>query len=104
MESDKMKGSMEVLNSFQMTKGMEGLDHASKELYYKEIMGFIEGDSITTDDDVSPGRTNTRIIGDDKEYGALNEKLALFDTKFRVVNPELSGGEVIVNLHVDVEA
>ncbi len=30
MESDKMKGSMEVLNSFQMTKGMEGLDHASK--------------------------------------------------------------------------
>lgn len=74
MESDKMKGSMEVLNSFQMTKGMEGLDHASKELYknkevpavilkgvarefegyhYKEIMGFIEGDSITTDEDVS---------------------------------------------------
>ncbi len=125
MESDKMKGSMEVLNSFQMTKGMEGLDHASKELYknkevlavilkgvarefegyhYKEIMGFIEGDSITTDEDVSLGRTNTRIIGDDKEYGALNEKLALFDTKFRVVNPELSGGEVIVNLHVDVEA
>lgn len=125
MESDKMKGSMEVLNSFQMTKGMEGLDHASKELYknkevlavilkgvareferyhYKEIMGFIEGDSITTDEDVSLGRTNTRIIGDDKEYGALNEKLALFDTKFRVVNPELSGGEVIVNLHVGVEA
>lgn len=125
MESDKMKGSMEVLNSLQITEGLEGLDHASKELYknkevlaiilkgvarefeeynYKEIMGFIEGDSITTEEDVSPGRTNTRIIGDDKEYGALNEKLALFDTKFRVVNPELSGGEVIVNLHVDVEA
>ena len=25
-------------------------------------------------------------------------------SQFRVVNPELSGGEVIVNLHVDVEA
>ncbi|MCI9530808.1 MAG: hypothetical protein HFH38_03490 [Lachnospiraceae bacterium] len=125
MGNDKMQGSMEVLNFFQITEGMEGLDHASKELYknkevlaiilkgvarefegysYKEIMGFIEADSITTGEDVSPGRTNTRIVGDDKEYAALNEKLSLFDTKFRVINPGLSDGEVIVNLHVDVEA
>ncbi len=125
MESGNMQGSMEVLNSLQMTEGLEGLDHASKELYknkevlaiilkgvarefegysYQEIMGFIEADSITAEEDVSPGRTNTRIIGDDKEYAALNEKLSLFDTKFRAVNPELSDGEVIVNLHVDVEA
>ena len=125
MENDSMRGSMEVLNSLQMTEGMEGLDYASKELYknkevlaiilkgvarefegysYKEIMGFIEADSITTEENVSPGRTNTRIIGDDKEYTALNEKLSLFDTKFRVNNPELSGGEVIVNLHVDIES
>ena len=125
MGSGNIQGSMEVLNSFQITEGLEGLDHASKELYknkevlaiilkgvarefesysYQEIMGFIEADSITTEEDVSPGRTNTRIVGDDKEYTALNEKLSLFDTKFRVVNPELSDGDVIVNLHVDVEA
>ena len=125
MGDENLHGSMEVLNSLQITEGLEGLDHASKELYknkevlaiilkgvarefegysYKEIMGFIEADSITTEEDVSPGRTNTRIIGDDKEYAALNEKLSLFDTKFRVINPKLSGGEVIVNLHVDVEA
>lgn len=125
MGNGNLKGSMEVLNSFQITEGLEGLDHASKELYknkevlaiilkgvarefegysYQEIMGFIEADSITNEEDVSPGRTNTRIVGDDKEYAALNEKLSLFDTKFRVINPELSDGEVIVNLHVDVEA
>ena len=125
MGSGNIQGSMEVLNSFQITEGLEGLDRASKELYKnkevlaiilkgvarefeayscKEIMNFIEADSITTGENVSPGRANTRITGDDKEYTALNEKLSLFDTKFRVVNPKLSSGEVIVNLHVDVEA
>lgn len=69
----------------------------------KEIMNFIEADSITSEEDVSPGRTNTRIMGDDKEYVALNEKLSMFDTKFRAVNPELSNEAVIVNLHIDVE-
>ena len=118
-------GSMEVLNSLQITEGLEGLDQASKELYKnkevlavilkgvvrefegyscQEIMDFIEADSITDTEDVSPGRTNTRIIGDDKEYVALNEKLSQFDTKFRAVNPGLSGGGVVVNLHVDIEA
>lgn len=124
MEDEKLLGSMEVLNSMQITTGVEGMDQASKELYknkevlavilkgvarefedcsYKEIMDFIEADSIISDENVSPGRTNTRITGDDKEYIALNEKLSMFDTKFRVVNPELSNEELIVNLHVDVE-
>lgn len=31
MENDSMRGSMEVLNSLQMTEGLEGLDHTSKE-------------------------------------------------------------------------
>ena len=118
-------GSMEVLNSLQITEGLEGLDQASKELYKnkevlavilkgvvrefegyscQEIMDFIEADSITDAEEVSPGRTNTRIVGDDKEYVALNEKLSQFDTKFRAVNPGLSGGGVVVNLHVDIEA
>ncbi len=83
---------MEVLNSLQITEGLEGLDQASKELYKnkevlavilkgvvrefegyscQEIMDFIEADSITDAEEVSPGRTNTRIVGDDKEYVAL---------------------------------
>ena len=125
MGEENLQGSMELLHSFQITENLAGLDRASKELYknkevlaiilkgaarefepysYQEIMDFIEGDSITTEEDVSPGKPNTRITGDDKEFTALNEKLSLFDTKFRAVNPELSDEKVIVNLHIDVEA
>ena len=89
-------GSMEVLNSLQITEGLEGLDQASKELYKnkevlavilkgvvrefegyscREIMDFIEADSITDAEEVSPGRTNTRIVGDDKEYVAVGDTL-----------------------------
>lgn len=101
---DKITGSMEVLSSLQTTADIAGMDQASKELYknkevlavilkgvarefesyaYKEIMDFIEADSITGDAEVSPGRTNTRLQGDDKEFAALNEKVSYFDTKFR---------------------
>lgn len=123
---DKITGSMEVLSSLQTTADLAGLDQASKELYknkevlavilkgvarefetytYKEIMDFIEAESITGDAEVSPGRANTRIHGDDKEFAALNEKVSFFDTKFRAINPELSDPEnrILVNLHVDVE-
>ncbi len=124
LQGSRLQGSFEVLNSMQITAGLEGMDQASKELYKnkevlaiilkgvareyegyscKEIMNFIEADSITSEEDVSPGRTNTRITGDDKEYMALNEKLSIFDTKFRTVNPELSNEGLIVNLHIDVE-
>lgn len=108
---EKIKGSMEVLSSFQTTADITGFDHASKELFknkeilavilkdvvrefgaysYKQIMGFIEADSITVGEEVSQGRTNTRIQGNDKEFVALNEKASLFDTRFMAVNPELS--------------
>lgn len=121
---EKIKGSMEVLSSLQTTVDIEGLDHASKELYKnkeilavilkdvvrefeaydtKQIMGFIEADSITDNEEVSPGRTNTRIQGSDKEFVALNEKVALFDTRFKAVNPELSDGKIVVSLHIDLE-
>ena len=132
----KLHGSMDVLHSFQVTEEMENVDRTCKELYknkevlaiilkgvarefenYRpaEIMDFIEADSITDLEKVSPGHgsagggvntntsTDTRIIGDDKEFVALNEKLSLFDTKFRAVNPELSDGEITVNLHFDIE-
>ena len=122
---DKIKGSMEVLSSLQTTVDIEGLDHASKELYKnkeilavilkgvvrefesyspKQIAGFIEADSITGDEEVSPGRTNTRIQGEDKEFAALNEKVSVFDTRFRAFNPELSNEKIMVNLHIDLEA
>ncbi len=121
---DKAAGSIEVLSSLQITADTAGLDLASKEIYknkevlavilkgvvreyesygYEEIMDFIEADSITDEVEVSPGRTNTRIHGEDKEYAALNEKVSLFDTKLRAVNPELSEGKITVNLHIDVE-
>ena len=121
---DKAAGSIEVLSSFQTTADIAGLDQASKEIYknkevlavilkgvvkefepysYEKIMTFIEADSITEAEEVSAGRTNTRIHGDDKELAALNEKVSLFDTKFQAVNPELSNEKITVNLHIDLE-
>lgn len=39
-----------------------------------EIMEFIESDSIVSDADVTTGRTNTRIQGENIEFVQLNEK------------------------------
>ena len=79
---DKVKGSLEALNAMQLTAGMEGLDAESKTLLHskevlavilqgtveeyegysrKEIMEFIEADSITGAKEVSAGRTNAQI-------------------------------------------
>ncbi len=125
-QNDSMSGSMAVLHTLQVTEGMEGLDQASKELYkhkevlaiilkgvvreyeaysYPEIMDFIERDSITDTEVVSPGHSDidNRITGDDKEFIALREKLSQFDAKFRALNPELSGKDITVNLHIDIE-
>lgn len=121
----KVQGSVEVLNSMQITADTAGLDKASKDLMknkevlaiilkgvvreyadysYKEIMNFIEGDSITDDEEVTAGRNNPRIVGDDKEYVVLGEKTTNFGTKCRAINPELSNEEIIIYLHIDVEA
>lgn len=66
-------------------------------------MDFIEAESITGDAEVSLGRANTRLHGDNKEFTALNEKVSFFDTKFRAVNSELSDLEkrILVNLHAE---
>ena len=122
---DKVKGSMEMLSSMQLTKDMAGMDAESKELLrnkavlavilkevvaeYKgysreEIMEFIEPDSVTDETEVSPGRTNTKVVGDSAEFSLLNEKVSYFDLAFRAKNPELSAENVRVSLHVDVEA
>ncbi len=122
---DQVTGSMEVLSAMQLTEDMDGLDAESKILLrnkevlavilgevvaeYKgysrrEIMDFIEADSITDEKEVSPDRTNTTIKGDRTEYVQLNEKTSGFDLAFRAKNPTLSTKDVLVSLHMDVES
>lgn len=121
--SDTIEGSLEVLNSFQISSDVEGMDTISKDILKnkevlavilqgvvkeyedyttQEIMEFIEADSITSEDDVTTGRTNTRIQGDNIEFVQLNEKTSNFDIRFTSKNPLLSE-DVQVNLHIDVE-
>lgn len=124
MEMDKVKGSLEVLSAMQVTADTEGLDAESKTLLHsrevlavvlqgaveeyegysrKEIMDFIEGDSISDTKEVSTGRTNTQIQGGNTEFVQLNEKTSNFDMFFRARNPQLSVGDVLVSLHIDIE-
>lgn len=122
---DRVRGSMEVLSSLQLTKDMAGMDAESKELLRnrevlaiilkgtvteyegysrEEIMSFIEPDSVTDGTEVSPGRTNTKVTGDCAEFTELNEKISFFDLAFQAKNPVLSKKNVQVNLHVDLES
>lgn len=112
---DKVKGSMEVLSTMQLTEDMAGLDAQSKVLlrsrevlavilggvaaeykgYSREaIMDFIEVDSISEGKEVSHGRTNTQVRGDSAEFIHLNEKVSIFDMAFRAKNPTLSTRDV----------
>ena len=122
--SGRVSGSMESLSALQITADTEGLDAESKTVLHSkevlavilqetveeykgysvsEIMDFIEADSIRESAEVSTGRTNTQIRGDNPEFVQLNEKTSNFDIIFRAKNPRLSNGKVIVNLHIDVE-
>lgn len=115
---------MEALSAMQLTEEMDGLDAQSKVLLHsrevlavilqgtveeykgytrKEIMGFIEPDSMSEKKEVSPGRTNSQVRGDHAEFSQLNEKVSMFDLLFRAKNPRLSNEGVLVNLHVDFE-
>ena len=121
---DKIKGSMDALSALQLTAQMEGLDAQSKVLLRskevlavilqgvveeyrgysrREIMDFIEADSIVDGKEVSPGRTNAQILGDSTEFALLNEKVSQFDLFFRAKNPQLSTEKVLIRLHIDVE-
>lgn len=123
-DMDKLKGTMETLNTMQLTADMAGLDIQSKMLLRskevlaiilqgtiaeykgysrKEIMGFIEADSLATTREISPGRTNTQVTGDNAEFIHLNEKVSCFDMAFRAANPQLSTEKVQISLHIDVE-
>ena len=121
---DKVKGSMEVLSDMQITADTTGMDAHSKIILRnkevlaiilgeviaeykgytrKEVMDFIEMDSMSSEMEVSSGRTNTQVQGDNPEFVQLNEKTSYFDLVFRAKNPLLSTKDVFVSLHVDIE-
>lgn len=123
-DRSKISGSLESLSALQITADTAGLDAGSRTVLHskevlavilretveeykgysvKEVMEFIETDSITESEEVSTGRTNTLLRGDNPEFVQLNEKTSNFDVMFRAKNPRLSKGRVIVNLHVNVE-
>lgn len=120
----KVAGSIHVLSDMQITANTTGLDAYSKTILRnkevlavilrevvteyegytrKEVMDFIETDSITAESEVSPGRTNTQVQGDSAEFIHLNEKTSYFDLAFRAKNPVLSKKDVFISLHMDIE-
>lgn len=101
---NKLKGSIETLSALQLTQDIQWMDEQSKTVLrskevlavilqgtieeYKgysrrEIMEFIETDSIDEAKEVSVGRTNTQIQGEHAEFVQLNEKTSRFDMVFR---------------------
>ena len=123
-DMDKIQGNIDTLSSMQLTAAMEGLDAECKLLLsnreilavilketvdeYKEysreeIIGFIEPDSIESDREVSPGRTNSQVQGAAQEFAVLNEKVSKFDIRLKAKNPKLSKEKIVIKLHIDVE-
>ncbi len=121
---EKLKGNAATLSAMQLTAAMEGLDAECKTLLHskevlavilqgtveeyegftlKEIMGFIEADTMTDVREVSTGRTNTQIQGGNAEFVQLGKKTSNFDVVFKAKNPLLSDEDVVVSLHVDIE-
>ena len=127
---DRMQGSMGTLSAMQLTADTSGLDAECKALLHRkevvsiilkgtveeyegysmeEIMGFIEDDSMEEAKEVSAGRTNAQLRGDNAEFAQLNEKVSFFDLLFRAKNPVLSeegmlpGDSMRVDLHIDIE-
>ncbi len=121
---DKLQGSMASLSAMQVTADTNGKDAPSKTILrhaeilavilkgtvaeYKsyslqEIQKFIVPDSIIDNMEVSPGRTNTELRGDNTEFIHLNEKTTHFDLAFQARNPQLSTEDIQINLHIDLE-
>lgn len=114
---------MDALSAIQISKNVGGLDTACKTILrnkeflavilkyvveeYKEytteeIMDFIESGSIISPE-VTTGRTNTQISGENTEFSQLNEKTSKFDILFKTKNPKLSTEKISVNLIIDIE-
>ncbi len=72
-----------------------------KDYTVEEIIGFIDGVSISIDtpvDDVS-----VMVDPSDTEMASLSDKLIRYDVRLRSLNPLLSEGEVLVHIHIDFE-
>ncbi len=121
---DKLQGSIEALSAMQITADIDGKDVPSKTILrhkevlavilkgavseykgysLKEVQKFIVPDSIINTMEVSPGRTNTEVRGDNTEFIHLNEKTTHFDLAFQARNPQLSTEDIQINLHIDLE-
>ena len=121
---DKLQGSIAALSAMQITADTDGKDIPSKTLLrhrevlavilkgtvteykgysLKEVQKFIVPDSIINTMEVSPGRTNTEVRGDNTEFIHLNEKTTHFDLAFQARNPQLSTEDIQINLHIDLE-
>ena len=72
-----------------------------KDYTVEEIIGFIDGVSISIDtpvDDVS-----VMVDPSDTEMASLSDKFIRYDVRLRSLNPLLSEGEVLVHIHIDFE-
>jgi len=123
---DKIRGSLAAASSLQVTDQDPQYDRAAKEILankeflavilkftvreyrdmpYQAIADCIEADSISRGTaEVSPGRgKQSRVRGDNTEFGDLDEKMSRFDVLFRARNPKLSNEKVTCYLHIDIE-
>ena len=72
-----------------------------KEESIESIMKLIDADSIDEDAPVSDLPPTVTAL--ESEQSSLTEKRITFDLKFKVKNPRLSDGNILVMLHIDLE-
>ena len=72
-----------------------------KECTIEEVIRYIDADSISDDTPVVDIPVDIRQ--DNTEFSSVSDKLVRFDSLFRAINPKLSDGELIVNLHIDID-
>ena len=80
------------------------LKYAVKELAdetVESIMGLIDADTIR--DDVPVSDLPTEVVERSEHHPSVTEMPITFDFSLRVKNPQLSVGDMLVMIHVDVE-
>lgn len=69
----------------------------------EEIVGFIDGASIRDDMPLSDIPPSVSVEELRTEMSSLTEKIIHYDLHFKAVNPRLSGEDITVYLHFDLE-
>ena len=67
----------------------------------ESIMRLIDADSISEEIPVSDLPPTVTAL--ESEHSSLTEKVITFDLRFKVKNPALSSGSILVMLHMDLE-